>query len=42
VPSVVDSSGVSAVIPVPFDAAEDARFAASAEAVRQSIATLGL
>jgi len=42
VPSVVDSSGVSAVIPVPFDATEDARFAASAAAVRASIATLGL
>jgi len=42
VPSIVDSSGVSAVIPVPFDATEDDRFTASADAVRGSIATLGL
>lgn len=42
VPSIVDSSGVSSVIPVPFDATEDARFAASAAAVQASIESLGL
>lgn len=42
VPSIVDSSGVSAVIPVPFDSHEEERFSASADAVRGSIATLGL
>lgn len=42
VPSIVDSSGVSAVIPVPFSADEDARFLASATALRESLASLGL
>ena len=42
VPSVVDARGVSQVIHVPFSDDEQARFQASAEAMRASLAQLGI
>jgi len=42
VPSVVDATGVRRVIDVPFDADEERRFQASADAIRASLASLGI
>lgn len=42
VPTVVDSSGVSEVLEVPFDEEESERFRASAVVVRRTIESLGL
>lgn len=42
VPSVVDARGVSRVIEVPFSTDEQAKFAASADAMRRSLADLGI
>jgi len=42
VPSVVDAGGVSRVIDVPFSADEERALQASAEAIRRSLASLGL
>jgi L-lactate dehydrogenase len=41
VPSIVDSRGVSSLVPVPFSVDETERFAKSADAVRSAVATLG-
>ena len=42
VPTIVDSSGIAEVLPLPFSDEETARFQASAEVVATSIQTLGL
>lgn len=42
VPSVVDATGVSRVIEVPFDDEEQGRFAASAATIRRSLDELGI
>lgn len=42
VPSVVDAHGVSRVIEVPFSTDEQEKFAASADAMRRSLADLGI
>ncbi|WP_353810104.1 L-lactate dehydrogenase [Agromyces sp. SYSU T00194] len=42
VPSIVDSSGVADVLRIPFDDDEAAKFAASAQVIRDSLQTLGI